>query len=99
MEGWWGSSVALGAFNAVADRVATRTQARLQDGTGLDLTDSELVELRNCYLEHMALQTRSETLWRLEKSDPRGELVFSVLRAVYYVVTFAAACVILYRFA
>ena len=47
----------------------------------------------------MALQTRSETLWRLEKSDPRGELVFSVLRAVYYVVTFAAACVILYRFA
>ena len=104
-----GSYVALGRYNEAVDVVARKLNAQFEVEREADLdapppsppTDQELTALRERYLEHKALEERSQSLWRMWKdSGPwasRIEDAGLFFRALYHLTVFAAAITILYR--
>ncbi len=93
-----GSYVASRRYGDLVDKVAAKYNAQFEEVPDApDPAANELTALRERYLEHRALEERSQLLWRLLKEDHRVEIAAICVKMAYRSTLFAAAVVILWR--
>jgi hypothetical protein len=97
-----GSYVAHCRYDDAADAVARKLNAKFEEvmhgaAEAPEPSTAEMIALRDRYLEHMALDERSRSLWRRAQWSPHVEMANILFTGFYRTVVLAAALVILVR--